>query len=93
MYAYVLSIKGQIFCMLVLLYIAGIYFSVKRDKTSGHRLFSALLLLSILYMAFDMITVYTINHVHEISITLNHFCHIVYMSSMIAVLFVFFLSF
>ncbi len=91
MYAYVLSIKGQIFCMLVLLYIAGIYFSVKRDKTSGHRLFSALLLLSILYMAFDMITVYTINHVHEISITLNHFCHIVYMSSMIAVLFVFFL--
>ncbi|MCR5098013.1 MAG: response regulator [Lachnospiraceae bacterium] len=91
MYAYVLSIKGQIFCMLVLLYIAGIYFSVKRRRTSGHRLFSAMLTLSIVYMAFDMITVYTINHVQEIPIVLNHFCHIVFMSSMIAVLFVFYL--
>lgn len=91
MYAYVLSIKGQIFCMLVLLYIAGIYFFVKRRRTSGHRLFSALLLVSIVYMAFDMITVYTINHVHEISIGLNHFCHIIYMSSMTAALYVFFL--
>ena len=82
MLSYILSIKGQIGCMAVLLYIAWTYFSVKRSSNSAHRLFSLLLIASIVNIIFDMITVYTINHVHEIPLSLNHFLHIIFMSSM-----------
>ncbi len=91
MFAYVLTIKGQICCMAVLLYIAWTYFSVKRSNTSAHRLFTLLLISSIINDTFDMITVYTINHVHEIPLPLNHFLHIIYMSSMATALYLFFL--
>ena len=90
MFAYVLTIKGQICCMAVLLYIAWTYFSVKRSNTTAHRLFTLLLISSIINDTFDMITVYTINHVHEIPLPLNHFLHIIYMSSMATALYLFF---
>ena len=82
MYAYVLSIKGQICCMCVLLYIAWTYFLVKRKNTKAHRLFSMMIVVTVIYMVFDMLTVYTINHVEDFSFTFNHFVHIIYMAAM-----------
>jgi len=82
MYSYVLSVKGQICCMCILLYIAWTYFIVKRRKTRAHRLFSAMIIVSIVYMVFDMITVYTINHVEDFSFAFNHFVHVIFMSMM-----------
>ena len=82
MYSYVLSIKGQICCMCVLLYIAWTYFLVKRKKTQAHRLFSAMIIVTIIYMIFDMVTVYTINHVEDFSFAFNHFVHIIFMAAM-----------
>ena len=91
MFAYVLTVKGQIGCMGVLLYIAWTYFSVKRKGNMAHKIFSLLLTASIINIIFDMVTVYTINHVHEISMGLNHFLHIIYMSSMASAMYFFFL--
>lgn len=91
MFAYVLTVKGQIGCMGVLLYIAWTYFSVKRKGNMAHKIFSLLLTASIINIIFDMVTVYTINHVHEISMELNHFLHIIYMSSMASAMYFFFL--
>ena len=82
MYAYVLSIKGQICCMCVLLYIAWTYFLVKRKNTKAHQLFSAMIIVTIIYMIFDMVTVYTINHVEDFSFSFNHFIHIIFMAAM-----------
>lgn len=91
MFAYVLTVKGQIGCMGVLLYIAWTYFSVKRKGNMAHKIFSLLLTASIINIIFDIVTVYTINHVHEISMGLNHFLHIIYMSSMASAMYFFFL--
>ena len=91
MYAYILSIRGQIFCMCIIIYIAVTYFSVKRKNTSGHTIFSLLLICSIIYLMFDMITVYTINRFDEISVGFNHFCHIMYMSFMAAAMYLIFM--
>ena len=71
----------------ILLFTAWTYFSVKRAHNTAHKLFSALLNVSIVNVLFDMITVYTINHVHEIPLSLNHFFHIIYMASMAAALY------
>ncbi|MBR6316287.1 MAG: response regulator [Lachnospiraceae bacterium] len=87
MFSYVLSIKGQIGCMGILLFTAWTYFSVKRAHNTAHKLFSALLSVTIVNVLFDMITVYTINHVHEIPLWFNHFLHIIYMASMAAALY------
>ena len=75
----------------VLLYIAWTYFSVKRKGNMAHKIFSLLLTATIINIIFDMVTVYTINHVHEISMGLNHFLHIIYMSSMASAMYFFFL--
>ena len=64
--------------MCILLYLAWTYFIVKRRKTRAHRLFSAMIIVSIVYMIFDMITVYTINHVKDFSFGFNHFVHVIF---------------
>ena len=75
----------------VMLYVTWTYFSAKRRPNIAHKMFSVLLFCSITNILFDMITVYTINHVHEIPLGLNHFLHIIYMSSMAGTMYFFFL--
>ncbi len=88
MFEYVLSIRGQIGCTGILLYIAWTYFSVKRRDTVAHRLFSALIILSIIDLIFDMVTVYTVNHVEEVPLIVNRICHVIFVSTIAAVLFI-----
>ena len=77
--------------MCILLYLAWTYFIVKRRKTRAHRLFSAMIIVSIVYMIFDMITVYTINHVKDFSFGFNHFVHVIFMATMCSVLYIVYL--
>ncbi|MCR5136961.1 MAG: response regulator [Oscillospiraceae bacterium] len=91
MYAYVISVKGQLVCLCVLLFIARTYFSAPHRKTTAHRLFSALIAVSVVNLVFDMTTVYTINHVDMIPMRLNHFFHIIFVSSIVTVLFIIFM--
>lgn len=82
MYAYILSIKSQIGGLCILLYIAWTYFLVKRKNTKAHRIFSILIINTIVYLIFDMITVYTINHMDDFSFEFNHFVHVIFMTTM-----------
>lgn len=41
-----------------------------------------MIVVTVIYMVFDMLTVYTINHVEDFSFTFNHFVHIIYMAAM-----------
>ena len=91
MYSYILSIKGQICCMCILLYIAWTYFMVKRKNTRAHRLFSVIIINTIVYMVFDMITVYTINHLEDFSFEFNHFVHVIFMATMCVDLYIVYL--
>ncbi|MBR4759665.1 MAG: response regulator [Lachnospiraceae bacterium] len=88
MLSYVLTIRGQIGCICIVLYIAWTYFSVKRRNTIAHRLFSGLIILSIIDLIFDMVTVYTVNHADEIPVIVNRVCHVIFVSTIASILFV-----
>ena len=90
-YSYILSIRGQIGCLCILIYIAWTYFSVRRRKTVAHTLFSTLIIVSIINLIFDMVTVYTVNHNDEISMLANRAVHVIFVSSIAAILFTIFM--
>lgn len=76
-------IKLQIGCLLVILFIATIYFSVKRVKTISHLVFSLSLIVTAVNLVFDMITMYTVNHLETVNSYVNRGCHILFLGSMI----------
>ena len=84
-------IKLQVACLVTLLFIAVIYFSVKRKKTYSHRLFSISLGVVVINLIFDIITVYTVNHLGCVSELLNRFCHIIFLGSLIVEVYICFL--
>ena len=84
---YVLMIRHEIAAMLILLYLAFTYFSVKRRATYNHALYSGLMICSFLSLLFDMITVYTVNNRETVPDTVNHILHILFLSSIAGVMF------
>ncbi len=90
-YSYILSVKGQIGCLCMLLYMSWTYFLVKRKNTRAHRLYSYMLVVAVVYMLFDMATVYTINHLEDFSFQFNHFVHVIYMATMCTVIYIVYL--
>ena len=91
MYEYVLSIRGQIGCMCIILFIASTYYSARRRPTVAHKLFSALLFVSMINLIFDMVTVYTVNHADTVPLSVNRLCHVIFVGSMAAVLYIVFM--
>lgn len=78
-------IKLQIGGLFTLLFIMLVYFSTKREKTRNHVVFSRILVVSAVYMVFDMLTVYTVNHMDTVPYAVNFAAHKIFMCS--AVLF------
>ncbi len=76
-------IRLQVGCFVILLFISAIYFSVKRRKSYAHTLFSVSLCVTVFNLLFDMITVYTVNHLDTVSVWLNRACHVLFLGSMI----------
>lgn len=74
--------KLQIACMIVLFFIGILYFGTKRVRTKGHIIFSASLWVTAFNILFDMITVYTVNHMDSVSPLENRICHIFFLASM-----------
>ena len=82
------TIKLQMGCLLIMLFIASIYFSARRIKTYAHKLFSISLWISIANLIFDMITVYTVNNLETVEPWLNRACHVLFLGSLIAEVYV-----
>ncbi len=78
---YIVTIREELACLLVLSYIAWTYFAVEREKTYAHKLFTYLLSVSIVNVILDAVTIYTVNHRDSISEELNHGLHILYIGS------------
>ncbi len=74
-------IKLQIGELFTLLFIMLVYFSTKREKTRNHVVFSRILVTSAVYMVFDMLTVYTVNHMDTVPNAVNFAAHKVFMCS------------
>ena len=77
-----MNVKLQISCLVIILYIILNYFLTKRVKSYVHRIFSATIITALIYLLFDLITVYTVNHREMISPILNRILHNIYLTSM-----------
>ncbi len=84
-------IKMQICCLLIILFMAAVYFRSRRVRTYSHIIFSLSLGTMVVNLVFDMITVYTVNHLDIISPILNRVCHIIFLGSLIMEVFLFYL--
>lgn len=68
-------IKMQTALLILTVFIACLYFSAKRKNDIHHKLFNSMLIMGIVNLTFDIVTVYTVNHLEEVSSVLNRVCH------------------
>ena len=76
------SVKMQITLLAIIIYIALNYFMARRMKTDSHKVYSVLLVDGIVYMIFDIVTVYTVNHLEAVSPVINRLAHDIFLASM-----------
>lgn len=76
-------IKMQICCLMIILFMAAVYFRAKRVRTHSHILFSLSLGTMVVNLVFDMITVYMVNHLSTVPSMVNRICHIIFLGSLI----------
>ncbi|MBU5429453.1 response regulator [Kineothrix sp. MSJ-39] len=76
--------KLQTGCFIITIFIMILYFSVKRTVTRSHKLYSLLLIISLLYLVFDRITVYTVNHISKVPAAWNQLMHRLFLMSLVA---------
>lgn len=76
--------KLQIGCFGITVFIMILYFSVKRISTRSHKVYSALLIVSVLYLIFDRVTVYTVNHIETVPALWNQIMHRCFLVSLVA---------
>ena len=83
-------LRMEIALILVVAFVAYIYFSAEKERTPLHRTFSMLLVTVLVNLTLDGITVYTVNHLSAVPEQLNVVLHRLFMSSMVLVLFLFY---
>lgn len=71
--------KTQIACAIFILFIGILYFYSTSKKTSSSKRFVALLTCSFFQLIFDVLSVYTVNHLETVSPIVNRIIHIFYM--------------
>ena len=83
-------LRMEIALLLVLSFIAYIYFSAGRKYTLLHKTFSILLITMLVYLTFDAITVYTVNHLYTVPRFLNDIVHRLFIGSLVFVVYLFY---
>ena len=84
-------VRLQFACLVMLIFIAVIYLSIRRVKSYSHSLFTVSLILSVIYTINDMISVYTVNHLETVHPLINRFVHNLFMGSLMVEVFIFFM--
>ena len=77
--------KGQMICLIVLVFIGAFNFSKNRIKTTSSRWFAILLVSSIWQLIFDIASVYTVNHLDTVSPIVNRIVHFLYMGLLLMI--------
>jgi len=80
--------KTQIICCIIVFFIAVFYFVSAKERTSSHKWYSALLVISFLQLIFDVISVNTVNHLDTVAPIVNRLVHQGFMTLMLAIFFV-----
>lgn len=83
-------IRMEVALILVVAFVAFMYFSAERKYTSLHRTFSVVLVSMLFHLLFDAITIYTVNHLESVPILLNDILHRFFIGTMVLVLYLFY---
>ncbi len=80
--------KTQIICCIIVFFIAVFYFVSAKERTSSHKWYSALLILSFLQLIVDVISVITVHNLDTVESWMNRLVHQGFMALMLAIFFV-----
>ena len=89
---YEMDYKLQLGCFIVISYIIIMYIHGTGKLQEKHRFnsFDLVLLCGVIYLVFDTITVYTVNHLDTVPLWLNYMCHAVFLMLIDLIIFLFF---
>lgn len=84
-------IRMEIALILVMLFVAFMYFSAEKKFSLLHKTFSVLLIVVIVHLIFDAITIYTVNRLDAVPVFINDICHRIFVGTMAYVLYLFYM--
>ncbi|MDO5389736.1 MAG: histidine kinase [Eubacteriales bacterium] len=76
--------------LLVVAFVAYMYFTTEKERTALHRTFSLLLVFVLVNLSLDGATVYTVNHLDAVPELFNDVLHRLFLGSMVVVIFLFY---
>ena len=80
--------KTQIACEIFIFFIGVLYFSSPGQKNQSSKWFSKLLVCTFLQLVFDVLSVYTVNHLDTVSPIVNRIVHIFFMGFMLVIFYI-----
>lgn len=83
-------LRMEIALLLIVAFVAFVYFSAERKNTMLHKTFSVLLIAMIFNLIFDGATVYTVNHLDTVPPLLNEILHRFFIGSIVFIVFLFY---
>ena len=83
-------VRMEIALILIMAFVAYMYFSAEKKHSMLHKTFSVLLIVVIIHLVFDAVTIYTVNHLETVPRLLNDVCHRIFVGTMAFVLYLFY---
>ncbi len=78
-------IRMEMACFMVIAFMAVMYFSARRQKNKMHRIFSVMLVASMVNLLFDAITIHTVNNRDTVAPWINDLAHKLFIGTMVLV--------
>lgn len=78
-------IRMEVACLLTLIFMSVVFFSVERERGQLDKLFSVLLITTMVHIVFDGITLMTVNNMDKVPGWLNDIMHRVFLVSLVSV--------
>ena len=77
-------LRMEMSCFMVIAFMGILFFARKCEKTLLHRMFSALLVVSMIHLVFDAATVYSVNRLETVPRSVNDLLHRLFIGTMVA---------
>lgn len=83
-------VRMEIALILIMAFVAYMYFTAERKHSSLHKTFSLLLIVVIVHLIFDAVTIYTVNHLNTVPKLWNDILHRCFVATMVFILYLFY---
>lgn len=83
-------LRMEIALFLIVGFIAYIYFSADKKETPLHKTFSALLVVTLVHLALDGTTIFTVNRLETVPTLLNDIIHRVFIGTLVLIVYIFY---